>query len=148
MISLSQIDQDLTAAMKAKDQTAVDTLRGLKTRIRNEQIAKTSKELSQEDLVALVKSELKRRKEAAQAFGNGGRKELQEKELAEAVILEKYLPLQLNEQQLSDMADKVIAEDNFTAKDFGQAMSKFKSLAGTQADGAAMAKVLKEKLKA
>lgn len=147
MISLQQIESDLVAAMKAKQQVAVETLRGLKTRVQNEKIAK-GKELTEEDLTALVRSEVKRRKEAAEAFKQGNRSELSEKELSEAVILEKYLPPQLSAEQLAEMADKVIAEGGFTTKEFGQAMSKLKALAGLGADGGTLSKILKEKLKA
>lgn len=163
MLSLSQIEADLTAAMKAKDQTAVDTLRGLKTRIQNEKIAKTAgngrpersegslpsgqKELTEADIIALIRSEVKRRKEAAQSFEVGGRGEMAAKELQEAGILEKYLPAQMSEGQLLELIDKAVAENAWTAKDFGQAMGKLKAQIGDKADGATLAKLLKEKLK-
>jgi uncharacterized protein YqeY len=151
MLNLSQIEQDLTAALKSRDALSVDVLRGLKTRIQNVKIAKASalggKDLPEEDVLALVRSEVKRRKEAAEAFRTGNRPELADKELKEAEILSRYLPAQMSEQQVSELADKVIAENGFAAKDLGQAMGKLKALAGKQADGAVMAKVLKEKLK-
>src|SRR3989344_1720811 len=117
MLSLSQIEQDLTVAMKAKDQVAVDTLRGLKTRIQNEKISKM-KDLAEADLVALIRSEVKKRKEAAASFEKGGRQELADKELKEAVILEKYLPTQMAEAELAALIEKTILENNYTAKDF------------------------------
>ena len=147
MLSLSQIEADLTAAMKAKNQVAVDTLRGLKVRIQNEQIAKTRPELAEEEIVALIRSEIKRRKEAAAAFTSGGREESAGKELAEAGILERYLPAQLTEAQVLEVVEKTIAEHNFTAKDFGQAMAALKAATSNGADGAMLARLLKEKLK-
>lgn len=150
VLNLEQIEQDLTAAMKAKDQVSVDVLRGLKTRITNEQIAKTTAKngnLSEEDLHNLVRSEIKKRKEAAEAFTKGGREEMAEKELAEAKVLEKYLPAQMGEEELAKLIDQAIAESGFTAKDFGKAMSVLKVRVGTAADGATLAKFLKEKLK-
>ena len=146
MITLAQIELGIKEALKARNSLAADTLRGLKTRIQNEQIAKM-KELSAEDLAALVRSEVKRRKEAAAAYEQGGRQELKEKELAEAAILEKYLPPQLSEEQLQAMADEIISGGSFGAKDFGQAMGKFKAAVGSGADGATLARILKEKLK-
>lgn len=152
MLNLSQIESDLTLAMKAKNQTAVDVLRGLKTRIQNEQISKATaadgkKELSETDVVALIRSEVKKRREAAAAFSSGGRSEMAEKELAEAVILEKYLPAQMSESDLSALIETVVTQNNFVAKDFGQAMGKLKAQVGDKADGATLAKLLKEKLK-
>lgn len=146
MISLQQIESDLTAAMKAKDQLAVETLRGLKTRIQNEKIAKM-KDLAEADMLALIRSEVKRRKEAAASFEGGGRPEMAEKEKKEAAILEKYLPAQLSEADLGQIVDKFLGENSFSAKDFGAAMGGLKKQVGDKADGAVLAKVLKEKLK-
>lgn len=146
MISLNQIEIELKEGMKAKNQLLVEVLRGLKTRIMNEQIART-KELTEEEIVVLVKSELKRRKEAAESYRLGNRTDLMEKELAEAVVLEKYLPPQMSEADMAKLADSLITENNFTAKDFGRAMAMVKSKAGQSADGAVLAKILKERLK-
>src|SRR3989344_2388262 len=109
MLNLQQVEQDLTAAMKAKDAIVVGVLRGLKTRIQNERIAKM-KDLSEEDLVSLVRSEIKKRKEAASSFEAGGRGELADKELKEAEILEKYLPAQMPEADLLKLIEALIAE--------------------------------------
>jgi uncharacterized protein YqeY len=146
MISLQQIESDLVNAMKAKDQVALETLRGLKVRLQNEKIAKL-KDLSEEEMVSLVKSEIKRRREAADSFKTGGRQEMADKELAEAAILEKYLPAQMSEQELVSLIDQIISENNFTVADFGKAMGLAKGKVGQTADGAAIAKMLKEKLK-
>lgn len=146
MINLSQIQTDLVTAMKAKDHVAVEVLRGLKTRIQNEQVAKTARELNEDEIIILIWSEVKRRKEAAESFEKGGRQELKAKELLEAEILQKYLPAQMPENQIAEMAEKVIAEGSFKTADFGKAMGIMKSKLGNSADGATIAKVLKEKL--
>jgi uncharacterized protein len=146
MLSLSQIEAELIEAIKAKDQLTVDTLRGLKTRIQNEKISKM-KDLEEADVVALVRSEVKRRKDAIEAFKAGNRPELADKELQEAKILERYLPAQMSEEQLRAVVDQAVAENNFAAKDFGAAMGKLKTRLGAQADGAMLARLLKEKLK-
>ena len=146
MLSLSQIESDLKEALKARDHIATDTLRGLKTRIQNEQISKM-KELNEADIIVLVRSEVKRRKEAAESFSSGGRVEMAEKENTEAKILEKYLPEQMSETELAALVEKTVAENGFAAKDFGAAMGKLKAQVGDKADGATLAKVLKERLK-
>lgn len=147
MISLKQIETDLVAAMKAKNRLTLETLRGLKTRIQNAKTAAAGIELTEADLVALVRSEVKRRKEAAASFQTGARTELAEKELQEAAILEKYLPAQMSEEQLSVLIEKAISDSSATPADFGKMMGKLKAQVGNQADGAVLAKVLKEKLK-
>lgn len=146
MISLNQIETELKEGMKTKNQLLVEVLRGLKTRIMNEQIARM-KELTEEEILVLIKSEVKRRKEAAESFKNGNRPELMEKELNEAGILEKYLPPQMSEEDMVKLVEKEIAENSFTAKDFGKAMGAIKAKASQSADGAVLSKILKERLK-
>ena len=146
MISLQTIEADLKEALKARDSVKADTLRGLKTRIQNEQIAKM-KELAEPELVALVRSEAKRRKEAAAAFQQGSRGELADKELKEAVILEAYLPAQMPEEQLRELVAKTAAEMSAGPADFGKVMGRLKAQVGDQADGATLARLVKEKLK-
>jgi hypothetical protein len=144
MLNLPQIESDLATAMRSRDALAVDTLRGLKTRIQNEKIAK-QRELEEADILALVKNEVKKRRESAKVYEQGGRAELAAKELSEAQILQKYLPPEISESEIADKASEVIAENAFTQKDFGQAMGKLKALL-PNADGAVLAKILKEKL--
>jgi uncharacterized protein YqeY len=148
MISKQQIETDLVTAMKAKDQLSVEVLRGLKTRIQNEMISKSpGVELSENDIIALVKNEVKRRKESAETYKTGGRAELAEKELNEAKVLEKYLPEQMSEEQIGKIVDEVLLANTFTAQDFGKAMGQVKAKVGNNADGSLVAKILKEKLK-
>lgn len=146
MISLETIEQDLTSAMKAKDSSLVQTLRALKTRLQNEKVAKM-KELSEEEVTALIRSEVKRRKEAAEAFKAGGRQEQADAELHEASLLERYLPAQLSEEEVAATLDRIIGENGFTAADFGKAMGIARGQMGQVADGAVLARILKEKLK-
>lgn len=148
MISLTQIESDLKDALKAKDSVKADTLRGLKTRIQNAQTAAGHEgELSEPEIVALVRSEVKRRKEAAESFKAGSRAEMAEKELREAEILQKYLPAQMPEDQLAALIEKTIAEMNATAADFGKVMGKLKGELKDSVDGGTLARILKEKLK-
>ena len=146
MLSLSQIEQDIKEALKARNQLAADTLRGLKVRIQNEKIAKM-RDLSEEDIVVLVKSEVKRRKEAAESFSKGQRPEQAEKELAEAKILEQYLPEQFSEQQLAGIVAETITAMQALPADFGKVMAELKAKVGQNADGSMLAKLVKEKLK-
>ncbi len=151
MISLTQLEEDLKQAIKNRNQEMVDALRALKTRIQNEKIAKLGaaegREISLEDLVALVRSEIKKRKESAEAFQKGSRPEMAEKELKEVVILEAYLPAQMPESEIVKIINELLENNAYTSKDFGKAMGELKTKAGQAADGATLAKLLKEKLK-
>ncbi len=146
MINLAAIETNLQTALKQRDLLTADTLRALKTRIQNEQIAK-GKELEEADIVTLIRSEVKRRKEAAEAYTNGGRAELAQKEQDELNVLQQYLPAQLGEEQITVKVEELIAANNWTAKDFGPAMGKLKSEFGDTADGSVISKILKDKLK-
>ncbi len=144
MATLAEIESDVHAALKSRDTVAADTLRGLKTRVQNEQIAQ-GHELSEDEIMALVFSEVKRRKEAAIAFTEGGRAELAEKELAEAQILQKYLPAQADESEIRKTAQQMAQESGWsTKKDFGPAMAALKAKYGASADSSVLAKVLQE----
>ena len=146
MISLQQIETDLTIALKARNQLEADTLRALKTRIQNEQISK-GRTLEESELVGLVQSETKRRKEAAESFQGGGRAELADKELQEAVVLSRYLPTQADSATVAAKIDELISVHTWTQKDFGKAMAILKEHFGASSDGQTLARVLKEKLK-
>jgi uncharacterized protein len=146
MINLASIETDLQAALKQRDRLKADTLRALKTRMQNEQIAK-GKELEEADILTLIRSEVKRRKEAAEAYSSGGRQELAQKEQDELNILQQYLPAQLGEDQIAAKVEQLIAANNWTVKDFGPAMGKLKAEFGDTADGATISQILKAKLK-
>lgn len=146
MFSLSDLDTQLTSALKNRDAMTADTLRGLKTRIQNERIAK-GQDLSEDELIKLVASEVKRRKEAVTMYTEAGRQELADKEHSEIAVLEQFLPAQASEADITAKIDQIIAENSYTAKDFGQAMGALKAAFGNNADGAIIAKLLKEKLK-
>lgn len=145
-LSLNVIEQQLTEALKSKNQISVDTLRGLKTRITNEQIAKGDK-LTTEELLALVKSEAKRRKEAIVAYQNAGRTESMEKEAQELQVLSQFLPEQLSQEQIISVITEQITQNNWTVADFGKAMGALKTHFGDSADGAVVSQLLKERLK-
>ena len=145
MPNLSEVESALTTALKARDQISADTLRALKTRIQNDQIAKGT-ELTDADVLTLVQSEAKRRKEAATAFRDSGRIEQAEKEEAELKVLSVSLPEQVSEEEIGKIIESKIAENSWTTKDFGQAMGALKGHFGNTADGALVAKLLKEKL--
>lgn len=141
-----QILADLKNAMIAKQQLELDTLRMLKARIMNEEIAK-GKEFSDEELVSIVSSEVKRRKDSVQAYTEGGRPELAEKEQQEIAVLQKYLPEQLSEEEVRKVVEETLAGQTLTSADFGKAMGMLMPKLKGKAPGDVISKILKEKLK-
>src|SRR5689334_17717323 len=95
---------DLTGAMKARDSLRASTLRMLLTSVTNAEVAgKEQRELSDDDIVGVLSSEAKKRREAATAYDEAGRAESAAQERAEAEIITGYLPEQLDESQVSEL---------------------------------------------
>ena len=102
---------DLTTAMKARDDVRSGTLRMVLTAITNAEVAgKEARELSDEDIVGVLSTEAKKRREAATAFADGGRQEMADKEVAEAAVIADYLPEQLGSEEIEALVADTIAE--------------------------------------
>ena len=113
---------DLKGAMKSKDSLKVDTLRLLISEIKNKEID-LREDLGDEAITALLTTQIKRRKEAASMFEQGGRIDLKEKEEREMAILQKYLPEQVGEEELKQRIQAVILETGAQGpKDMGKVM--------------------------
>lgn len=140
-----QIDADLKAAMHAKDQVTLDTLRMLRARIKNEEIAK-GKDFADEEIVSVIGSEVKKRKDSVTAYTEGNRPELAAKEQAEIVVLQKYLPEQISEYEVKKIIEETLSGQTFQASDFGKAMALVMPKLKGRADGSLISKILKEKL--
>ena len=143
-----RIQADMVAAMKAKDAVRLASLRAIKAAI---MLAKTAEgstgEVSDQDIIKLIQKLVKQRKESAQQYNDAGRPELAENELAEAAVMEVYLPKQLSEAELEAELTKIIAETGATRpQDMGKVMGvATKRLAGL-ADGRAISAKVKQLL--
>ena len=141
---------DLTTAMKARDEVRSSTLRMILTAITNAEVAgKTAKELSDDDIVGVLSTEAKKRREAAVAFREGGRDEMAAKESAEAAVIADYLPAQLSEDEITELVTAAIAQVG-AAGDGMRAMGKVMGVVTPQtkgrADGAAVAAEVRRQL--
>lgn len=144
-----RIDADLKTAMLARDEFTTTTLRGLKAAILNEEVAKNARDtgLSDEVIEQLIAREAKKRDEAANLFEQGGNQASADKERAEKELLGKYLPEQLSEEELTGLVDEAIAELKPEGmKDMGRVIGAVKARAGNAADGALLARLVKERL--
>ena len=113
---------DLKGAMKSKDSLKVDTLRLIISEIKNREID-LREELGDEAIIALLTTQIKKRKEAAGMFEKGGRTDLKEKEEKEIVIIQVYLPEQVGEEELRQRIQAVVAETGAQGpKDMGKVM--------------------------
>ena len=113
---------DMKEAMKSKDSLKLETVRSVISAIKNREID-LRKDLDEEEILAIVSRELKKRKEAANLYEKGKRPELQDKEIQEMKILQTYLPEQVSEEDLRERIQEVIAETGAEGmKDFGKIM--------------------------
>jgi len=142
-----QIVSDLKQAMLARDEIRVSTLRMLKAAIMKFEVSGAKKEATEEDVIDLVKKELKARKDSSEQFRNGNRDDLADKEDAEAKILEAYMPEQMNEEQVRAIATEVVSNFGTVGpQDFGKVMGACMGKLTGKADGELVNKVVKELL--
>jgi len=143
-----KIRQDLTEALKQRDQVRVSTLRFLISHLENARISKGA-DLEDGEVLDQIAKDAKRHKESIEAFGKAGRSELVATETAQLKVLEEYLPKQLSGVEIGKIVDEVISELSpsgmaDTGKVIGSVMSRVKG----QADGVQVSAIVKEKLMA
>ncbi len=141
---------DLTTAIKARDEVRSSTLRMVLTAITNAEVAgKEAKELTDDDVISVLSTEAKKRREAATAFAEGGRAEMAEKETAEAAVLADYLPAQLSAEEVAGIVSAAI-EQTGAAGEGMKAMGKVMGVVSPQvkgrADGGAVAAEVRRQL--
>jgi uncharacterized protein YqeY len=144
MTILEQIDQDLLQALKSKDQKTTSTLRLLSAALKYERIKKMQ-DLTDEDVIKVLKSELKKRRESIADYTQGNRPDLAAKEQEEIPMIEKYLPAQMGEAELKAKIQAILqnmADKENSGKVMGKVMAELKG----QADGSAVKKILDELL--
>ena len=147
-MSLQQkVMSQLKEAMKAKDKVALESLRAVKSALLLAQTSGDKKELTEEDEIKLVQKLVKQRKESAALYAKQGREDLAEPELAQAKVLEQFLPEQLSEDDLKQVVSKIIEQVGASSmKDMGKVMGMAsKQLAG-KADGKAISTIVKQLL--
>ena len=143
-----QLQSDLTDAMRAKDDVRRSTLRMALTAITNEEVAgKQARELSDDDVVGVLTRELKKRKEAATAYSDAGQPQRAEAELAEAAVLEEYLPAQLDDAEVTELVAGAIAELGVSGPGaMGQVMKAVRPATAGRVDGGRLAAEVKRQL--
>lgn len=146
-----RLQSDLTAAMKARDEVSLSTIRMLRSAISNAEVAgDTATALSDDDVVAVLQSEAKKRAESASVYDEAGRTELAAKERAELEVIERYLPAAMSDDELEAIVDAEVAAAAAAGAEGGRAMGMVikavRERAGTSADGARIAALVKSKL--
>jgi len=143
-----QLQSDLTAAMRARDQVGAGTLRMALTAVTTEEVAGTEhRDLTDDDVLKVLTKEAKKRREAATAYTGAGRAELAAKEEAELAVLEGYLPQQLSDEELEGIVREAVASSGATGMpQMGLAMKAANAAVAGRAEGGRVAAVVRRVL--
>lgn len=144
-----RIADDLKAALLGGDRFAGETLRGLRAAILNEEVAQGKRDTGLDDaaIEQVIAKEVKKRNESAAIYDQNMREDAADQERREAEVLSRYLPEQLSEAELKTVVDAKIAELGATdVKMMGQVISAVKQEVGNAADGATLARLVKDTL--
>jgi uncharacterized protein len=148
-----RLQADLTAAMKARDELALSTIRMLRSAITNAEVAgDEAVELTDDQVIAVLQSEAKKRAESADVYEQNGRVESAAKERAELTVIERYLPAAMSDAELEAIVDEEVAAAAANGAEGGKAMGMVikavRERAGASADGGRIAALVKSKLTA
>lgn len=144
-----RIENDLKAALLGGDRFVAETLRGLKAAILNEEVAQNKRDTGLDDaaIEQIIAKEVKKRNESAAIYEQNQREDAADQERREADVFTQYLPKQLTEAELKTVVDaKVVELGAADAKMMGQVIGAVKQEVGNTADGAMIAKLVKEAL--
>lgn len=147
MTLMERIGQDITAAMRARDQARLAPLRMAKAALMNREVEK-GRPLEPAEAEQVIGSLIKQRRDSVEQFSKGGREDLVSRETAEIAVLEAYLPPPLDPADLERAVDAAIADTGATgAKDIGRVMkAAMAKLTGTTVDGRAVNELVRRKL--
>ncbi|GAA4670921.1 GatB/YqeY domain-containing protein [Streptomyces buecherae] len=134
----TRLQDDLTAAIRARDELRSSTLRLTITAITKEEVAgETARELSDAEVEKIIAREAKKRREAAEAFAEGGRAESAERERAEGEVLAEYLPKQLTDDELNALVSEAVAEAKAAGAEGPRAMGAVMKIVNPKVAGRA-----------
>jgi len=143
-----QLRTDLTTAMKSRDELRTATLRMALAAVSAEEVAgKEARELSDDEVQAVLRREAKKRREAADAFAEAGRTQQADRERAEGVVLAGYLPAQMEDADLAALVADVITQTGASGmKDMGKVMGAANKAVAGRADGSRVAAEVRRQL--
>jgi uncharacterized protein YqeY len=142
-----QVQKDMVQAMKARDERRLSTLRMMKSALKNKEIDKRAT-LDDREALQVLGTLIKQRKDSIEQFTNGGRQDLADKEAAEIVLIEAYMPKAIGEEEIAATVRAVIAEmGSPTIKDMGAVMKNVMAkFAGARVDGKIVSETVKKQL--
>jgi len=141
-----QLNESMKTAMKARDDLRLSAVRMIRSMVKNREIEQ-HKELNDQEIIEVISTLAKQRRESIKMYGEGNRPDLVEKEEAELAVLLGFLPAQLSTAEIEQLVDRVIAELGAQgAKDMGRVMKALTPLTAGKADGRAVSDTVRCKL--
>ena len=159
---IEQIDQDLKAALKEKNEVVLSALRNLKAAVKNAEIAaqtlsgrasptdggrESQKALTDDLVLSVMAKKVKQHKDSIASFISGARNDLVAHEQAQMAVLQKYLPAEISEEEVTAAVKQVITDLDAKVSDFGKVMKEVMTKLKGRADGNLISKIVKENLK-
>ena len=143
-----RLNEDLHAAMKGRDELTTSTLRMALAAVRNAEVSGAeARDLSDDEVTAVLTKEAKKRREAATAFADAGRAEQAAKENAEGEVLNRYLPKQLSDEEIAELVAGALAAGGFSGKSqMGPAMKAAQAAVAGRAEGGRVAAEVRRQL--
>ena len=143
-----KLQNDLTEALRARDEVRSSTIRMVLTAIKNEEVSgKEARELSDAEVITVLSREAKKRREAAEAFEQAGAKDRADMEKAEGVVIAEYLPVQLSESEIREMINAANAETGATGpQQMGLVMKSIQPKIAGRTDGGVVSSLVKAAL--
>lgn len=144
-----QLTDDMKEAMRSKDKVALNTIRMLKSSVKNAAIEKggADAELNDSEIVNVIRKEVKKRQDSIEQYEEAGRSELAEGEKAEIEVLQKYLPTPLSDDEVEKAVEEAIAEIGATSKkEMGQVMKLLQEKTAGRADGKTLSQAVAKRL--
>ncbi|HZX00898.1 MAG TPA: GatB/YqeY domain-containing protein [Candidatus Paceibacterota bacterium] len=145
---LEKINSQIKEAMKEGNSFKVGTLRMVVSSIKNREIekrAKSSDPLTEEEIMEVLRREVKKRRESIEIYGSAGRGDLKEKEELELKVIQSYLPAELTKEEVEHIVAEAMAGGE---KEFGKIMKAVKEVIGGRADGKLVSEIIKKHLEA
>jgi uncharacterized protein YqeY len=142
-----RINQDLTAAMKARDTVRLGVLRMMKTAVKNKEI-ETRNQLEDGSVIQVLSTLIRQRRDSIEQFSRGGREDLAKKEAAEIEIIEEYLPASVSDEEIAHVVEEVVRSIGATSvRDMGAVMKECMArLAGKLVDGRKVSEIVRQRL--
>ena len=140
-----KIEKDLIQAMKARKEVELSVLRMMRSAMKYAEIAKRPDLFEDQDVIKVLRSEIKKRQEAIVEYQKGNRSDLVSKDTADIAVIKRYLPPELSDEELKKIIQKVIdASGAISQKDFGRVMGAAMKEIGQKADGTRVGQLVKE----